>query len=185
MGRVALEALLFRSLWRGDRLGWGLAWCFHAALLVVLVRHLWLVVDGAPAWLAGVHFLGHGPAAMFAICALGLLARRVGSARHRYISIPSDYLWLALFIFMAASGVGLGRWSGVDLTAVREWVQDLVGFSPGALPTNAVLVLHILGACVLLALFPFSKLFHAPAVFITPTWLARGRAGRSSERGVR
>ena len=56
-----------------------------------------------------------------------------------------------------------------DVIAVKSFFIGLMGFEIGQLPADALLMLHLLGVVALLALFPVSKLLHAPGVFFSPT----------------
>ena len=125
--RVAGELTLFTSLWRATRIGWLLGWTFHAALLVVLIDHLWLVVDPVPAVLWRLHALSVPVAGVLLAAIAGLALRRACSARLRLVSTPSDYLHLALLAAIVASGLALRSAAPVDIGAVRAFVRGLLG----------------------------------------------------------
>jgi len=178
--RMALEVLLFRSLfrnsraqllpgprfvYRGDRSLWAGALLFHACLLWVLAGHLRFVLE--PARL--------GPANRFVDA--GLLAglvflflRRVLDARLRYLSLAADYLPLALLATVAGSGVLMRWWNHTDVAAVKRFGLGLVTFHPVApAGTGALFYIHLFAASALAASIPFTKLAHMAGVFFSPT----------------
>jgi nitrate reductase gamma subunit len=53
--------------------------------------------------------------------------------------------------------------------AVKGFFQGLMHFNVQALPTDAVLVMHLAAVALLMMIFPVSKLLHAPGVFFSPT----------------
>ena len=107
--RMLREGLFFETLFRANRWTWLFGWLFHAALLLVLVRHAWLFVDPVPAWTGPLLAAGAGLSAVLATSLAGLLARRLFVARVRYVSVPSDYLMLLLILVIAGSGAWLGH----------------------------------------------------------------------------
>lgn len=179
IGRLLGETFLFRSLLRADRLAWALSWTFHVSLALVLFRHLWLILDAPGAFvgwgLKVVFGLGMWPAVAFVISGLGLLARRALIARIRYISVPSDYGWLALLVGLGLTGIAMGHFGAANLAEARAFVHGFVRATIEPLPTDWVFVLHVLAAGVVVGGFAFGKLFHGGAVWLSPTWNTRER----------
>ncbi len=178
--RLAAELVLFRSLWRATRLGWLLGWTFHLCLAVVLLDHLWLVVDPVPAWMWQLHAHTRWVAAVGLAAIAGLLARRVLDPRLRHVSAPSDHAHLLLLGSLFAAGLALRTTHPVDLGAVRQFTLALAEPRWLPLPADPVLVAHLAGAAALLVVFPMSKLMHAPALLFSPSIAARDRARGSS-----
>jgi nitrate reductase gamma subunit len=58
----------------------------------------------------------------------------------------------------------------VDIQAVKQLALGLVTLNP-TVPAGigAIFYVHLFLVCVLLAYFPFSKLMHAPGVFLSPS----------------
>jgi nitrate reductase gamma subunit len=109
----------------------------------------------------------------------GLWARRLLVERIRYISTPSDHLMLVLFIGIAASGLLMKFVVHTDVIAVKGYFQGLMHFSIQFLPADPILTLHLFSVVVLLVVFPFSKLLHAPGVFFSPS---RNQTDNSREK---
>jgi nitrate reductase gamma subunit len=95
----------------------------------------------------------------------GLFLRRLLVDRVRYISAPSDYLMLILLMLIGSSGLAMKFLEHTDIVAVKQFFT----FSGGTLPADAPLMVHLALVSLLLIIFPFSKLLHAPGVFFSPT----------------
>lgn len=167
--RLAREVILFESLFKANLLAWLLGWTFHAALALVLVRHLRYFMDPVPAWLALIQPLGVYAGLAMAAALAGLAARRLAIERVRYISTPSDHLMLLLLFAIAASGLMMKYVSHTDVAQVKAFFTGLLAFEVGSLPADGPLILHLALVAALAIVFPFSKLLHAPGVFFSPT----------------
>ena len=196
IGRVAGEALLFRSLFRNHRVEldrgrekvsyvaskylWAAAMAFHWSMLVILLRHFRFFVDRVPAWVEllqrwdGFFAVGlpvvYLTTVLFICAGLFLLLRRLLDPKLRAISLPADFFALYLLLGIAASGVLMRHVEKVDVVQVKA---AIVGWaSLEAVPPVGVGVwyfVHVFLVSVLLAYLPFSKLLHAPGVFLSPT----------------
>ena len=193
--RMALEILLFRSLFRnaharlgeGPRLSyiedkwlWLGALAFHWSLLVVVIRHLRFFVEPVPklALLAGQvdGFFRIGTPVLYATdvgilaALLYLLQRRLRDPLVRYISLFTDYFALFLLLGIAGTGVWMRYVDKVDVVAAKQLAIGLAVFSP-AVSANpgALFFAHLALAGTLAAYLPFSKLMHMGGVFLSPT----------------
>jgi nitrate reductase gamma subunit len=193
--RLALEVLLFRSLFRntsaelhpGPRLVfsanrwlWLFSLLFHYSLLVVLLRHLRLFLAPVPSAVAALVRLdsalewGLPPVTLTSLVLLGallfLLVRRLGSARLRYLSLLGDYWALLLLLAIAGSGVLLRHWARTDVLAIKEFCLSLARLEP-VLPERIhwLFFTHLFLVSVLLVYFPFGKLVHMGGALLSPT----------------
>ena len=167
--RMAREVFLFQSLFKSNKWIWLLGWVFHVALLLVLLRHLRYFTE--PVWLWVDAIQPFGLYAGFAMLA-GLVAlwiRRVGIERMRYISGLSDHLMLLLLIAISATGLLTRFVAHTDIIELKGFVLGLLYFDPQPLPADPLLLVHLALVMVLMVVFPFSKLLHAPGVFFSPT----------------
>lgn len=195
--RMALEVLLFRSLFRnlktqmseGQKLVYGEAkwlWlaglAFHWSFLIILVRHLRFFIEKVPVPVRMIEgldsFMQVGAPLLYISDAVILLAvsylflRRVFIPQMRYLSLPADYFPLFLILGIAASGVLMRYFFKTNITGVKELAMGLTGFryDPKVLEgIGVIFYVHLFLICVLFAYFPFSKLMHMGGVFMSPT----------------
>lgn len=166
--RLLREVVFFESLYKATLWTWLFGWVFHAALALVLLRHLRYFTDPVWGWVAFVQPFGvYAGFAMLAGLA-GLWARRFLVDRVRYISTPSDHLMLALLIAIGASGLGMKYLAHTDVVAVKSFFLGLFVFQVRELPADPLLAVHLGLVAALMLIFPFSKLLHAPGLFFSP-----------------
>ena len=167
--RLLREALLFESLFKATRWTWLFGWVFHVALALVVLSHLRYVSEPVWGWVALLQPLA--PYAGFAMLAglAGLWLRRLLVDRVRYISAPSDHLMLALLLLIGLSGLGMRYLDPTDVVAVKAFFLGLLQLRPQPLPADPLLLLHLALVALLMLIFPFSKLLHAPGLFFSPT----------------
>lgn len=167
--RLVREVVLFESLFKASKWTWLFGWIFHAALLVVLIGHLRYFTE--PVWAPVAFIQGVAPYAGLAMIAglAGLWARRFLVDRVRYISAPSDHLMLALLVAIGGSGAAMRFGVHTDIVALKAFALGLVRLDWQPIPSDGALVLHLVLVAVLMVVFPFSKLLHAPGVLFSPT----------------
>jgi len=195
VGRVAMEVLLFRSLFRNttteirngrliygeEKLLWLAGLAFHWSLLVVLTRHLRFFLEPVPAFIGVIQtvdgFLQVGVPSLYIttaiiILALGyLLLRRLILPQIHYISLPADYFALFLILGIAITGALMRHFFRTDVEGVKELALGLVSFHP-VVPRVGVSPLffaHLMLVSSLAAYFPVSKLMHLGGIFLSPT----------------
>ncbi len=206
LGRMALEVLLFRSLFRNSRTElkegsnkvvfgpdkwlWMGALLFHYSFLVIFVRHMRFFSEHVPSLtlllqgLDGFFQVGvpvvYMTSFMFLVAVTYLFARRIISPMVRYISLPADYFPLFLLLGIGTTGVLLRHIFKTDVVGVKELGMGLLSFSPVASPDlHYLFYVHLFLVTVLIAYFPFSKLVHMAGVFLSPT---RNLANNNRER---
>ena len=193
--RMALEILLFRSLFRntkakitdGPRLVFGeskflwlAALAFHWTFLFILLRHLRFFLEPVPGFvliaqgLDGFFQIGTPVLYMTDLIILAALAflliRRMTNIQIRYISLFADYFALFLLLGLALSGIFLRYFIKTDISKIKELAMGLVTFSP-TVPAglSPIFFMHLFMLSILVAFFPFSKLMHLGGVFLSPT----------------
>lgn len=197
--RLVREITLFESLFKANKWIWLFGWLFHAALLLVLLRHLRYFTQ--PVWSIIAFIQPFGMYAGFAMVAglLGLLGRRIFVPRIKYISAPSDYLMLLLLIGIGVSGLLMKFVAHTDIVSVKAFFLGLMRFELNPLPDDPILLVHITLVALLMIIFPFSKLVHGPGLLFSPTrnqvdnsrerrhlapWAAKLAAGTSASAGA-
>ena len=167
--RLFREVVFFESLFKSTKWTWIFGWMFHLGLFVVLLRHLRYFID--PVWLPIELIQPFGLYAGIAMVVglAGLFVRRIFVDRVRYISAPSDYLWLILLLLIGFSGLMMTLVVHTDIVMVKQFFTGLFAFKIGELPVDLPLIAHLLMVAVLMILFPFSKLLHVPGLFFSPS----------------
>jgi len=195
LGRMGLEVLFFRSLFRNTRVGmtpakrlvyqsdkllWLFALAFHWCFLIVFLRHLRFFLEPVPR-LVGLLEYWDGffqlmvptflmTDVVITVALIYLLARRLFDAQVRYISLPADYFALFVLLAVVVSGIFMRYVTKVDLVGIKELSVGLVTLDP-VVPAGIGLpfFIHLFFVSVLFGYFPFSKLMHMGGVFLSPT----------------
>ncbi|NLC77191.1 MAG: sulfate reduction electron transfer complex DsrMKJOP subunit DsrM [Clostridia bacterium] len=195
VGRMALEVLCFRSLFRNvktelhpegklsyrwEKWLWLFGLALHWSLLIILIRHLRFFTEPVPflvGWLESLDGLFRfGYQAFYITDLLIVLAltflflRRVVVARLKYISLSADYFPLFLLGGIATTGILMKYVSKVDIASIKELALGFATFRP-VVPEGigTIFYIHLFLVCVLMAYFPFSKLMHMGGIFLSPT----------------
>ncbi len=167
--RLFREVVFFESLFKATKWTWIFGWIFHAALLLVLVRHVRYFQE--PIWtvIALVQPFGLYAAFGMVIGLGGLWARRFLVDRVRYISTPSDHLMLALLLAIGLTGLGMKYVAHTDIVSLKNFMQGLMAFNIQPIPEDPILLVHLFLVATLMTIFPISKLMHAPGLFFSPS----------------
>jgi nitrate reductase gamma subunit len=195
IGRMLLEVLLFRSLFRntrfelaqGPHLAYGSSkflWlgglAFHWSFLIILLRHFRFFTEPVPFLIKylqdcdGIFEIGVPPlfmtSVLISIALIYLLLRRLSDPLVRYISLIADYFPLLLLVAVVATGILMRHFIKVDLFAVKKYVLSMLYFSPaGPDGVGVIFYIHIFLVSALAMYIPFSKLVHFAGVFLSPT----------------
>ena len=195
--RMALEILLFRSLFRNTETKvangaithaatkwlWAASLAFHWCFLIVIFRHLrffsepipWVVttvgtLDGfLTVSLPTVYITG----VILLLSVTFLLLRRIYLPQMRHMSLPADYFPLFLILGIVITGLLIRHIVRTDIVGVKELALGLATFQPiesvRAAQVHWLFFAHLSFVSVLLIYFPFSKLMHMGGVFLSPT----------------
>ena len=195
IGRMALEILLFRSLFRNTKTQlkdgpalvygsskylWLGALVFHWSFLIIVLRHFRYFAEPIPSFVVflqnydGLFQIGLPVLYITDVLILAALTflflRRITDPKLKYISLASDYFPLFLIISIAVTGILMRYFTKVDIVGVKELAIGLFSFNP--IVTNGIGIMfyiHLFLVSILIAYFPFSKLLHMPGVFLSPT----------------
>jgi len=167
--RMAREVVLFESLFRGNKWTWIFGWMFHLGLFLVTLRHLRYFLNPVPLPIELVQPFGIYAGFAMVVGLAGLWARRFLVDRVRYISAPSDHLILGLLILIGCSGLLMSFVVHTDVVAVKSFFLGLLSFNLQPIPSDPLLLVHLLLVVGLMIIFPYSKLLHAPGLFFSPT----------------
>ena len=195
IGRMALEVLLFRSLFRNTKAGlregpnltygsakwlWLGGLAFHWTFLIILLRHLRLFTEPIPYFVTLLESLdGFFQVAapvlylsdiIFLIAVSYLFLRRVIIPQIRYISLAADYFPLFLIGAIGVSGVLMRYFLKTDVVGIKQLTMGLITFNPVVPQTvGTIFYIHLFLVSALFAYVPMSKLMHMAGVFLSPT----------------
>ena len=155
IARMALEILLFRSLFRNtqaqlregpklvyaeSKFLWLGALAFHWSFLVIFLRHLRFFLEPIPGCVLLLQdldgFFQVGAPVLYVTdvvivaALLYLLGRRLLAAQIRYISLSADYFALFLLLGLAASGILMRYFTKVNILEIKRLAMGLVTFTP-------------------------------------------------------
>ncbi|MBT3989264.1 MAG: nitrate reductase [Rhodospirillaceae bacterium] len=167
--RMFREVVFFQSLFRSNKWIWWFGWMFHVALLLIVARHLRYFTEPVWSWVALIQPFGIYAAFAFVFGLAALWVRRIVVERVRYITGPSDHLMIIMLLGIAGSGLGMKYGAHTDIVAVKAFMLGLMYFDWQPLPADPPVLIHLGLVALLMIVFPFSKLLHAPGVFFSPT----------------
>jgi len=167
--RLLREIVFFESLFKASKWTWVFGWLFHAGLLLALLAHLRYFTEPVWWWVALLAPLSKYAGLAMLVGLLGLLARRIFVDRVRYISAPSDFLMLILLMTIAGTGLSMRFFLHTDIVSVKQFALGLVRFQWQSVPSDLLLFLHLILVALLVFIFPFSKLLHAPGLLFSPS----------------
>ncbi len=195
IGRMALEVLVFRSLFRNTKSDlhegrvihdsnkwlWTFGMIFHWSFLLVFLRHLrffsagelpgflWMLEAGDGLLQVGVPTLYITDLLLVGGASL-LFFRRMLMPKIRYISFAADYFPLFLILAIALTGIAMRYVLRVDIMDVKNLTMGLVTFSPNVPEgIQPIFYIHLFLVSTLFMYFPFSKLVHAGGIWLSPT----------------
>lgn len=196
IGRMLLEILVFRSLFRNTKSElkdgklvygqniwlWLSGLAFHWTFLIIVLRHLRFFTEPVIFFVPYIQnldgLLEIGLPVLYItdvifLVAIGyLFLRRVAIAQVRYISLESDYFPLFLIFTIGLTGVLMRYFTAfkVNIIDIKTLAMGLVNFNP-VVPAGIgwLFYLHLFLVSTLLFYFPMSKLMHMGGVFLSPT----------------
>ncbi len=86
---------------------------------------------------------------------------------------------IALLLAIAGTGLAMKYVAHTDIVAVKAFTLGLLYFDWQPLPPDGLVYAHLALVALLMLIFPFSKLLHAPGIFFSPT---RNQADDPRER---
>ena len=156
VGRMILEVLLFRSLFRntsaevssvGPRVTyfsskwlWVFALTFHYCFLVIFIRHFRFFIEPVPVCLTWLEFFDGimqvGVPRLFmtdmliVVAVLFLFGRRLANPKVRYISLANDYFPLFLIMGIIGTGICMRYFDKVDIAQAKVFIMGILHFTP-------------------------------------------------------
>ncbi len=160
---AALDIIFFRRLFDSHKAAWAGSWTFHAAFLLVILRHLRYFLDPVPdcIWYIQPFGIAAGYVLAFSLFYV-ILLRTFGKVR--YVSYQ-NYLILGLLFLIGSTGLVMRNFFRPDLVDVKRFVMGIIAFSPSPLPSNFFFALHFSLVLLLIPYLPF-HVFTAPIIAV-------------------
>ncbi len=166
------------------QLFWGsVAW--HYGILIILLAHLlaalfpgtWATLISSPGRLYVLEVSGLALALMTIVGLALLILRRLRNSRVSIVTSPMDWVLLAALLGQVVLGFWVAlfyRW-GADwyLYTAVPWLASLFSLNPQIQYVTAlpwVVKIHMLGAFLIIAIFPFTRLVHMVTFPIPYLW---------------
>ena len=189
--QIILDVILFRKIYRHDRLTWLLIFLFHISAGGIIFGHM----RGFKLWSAELFTpLGEGfknflvetlPIYMgylFIATQLLLLLRRLSLEGRKLLSHPNDYAALLLLLATSIAGQGMRITppEAVDTTYTVSFIPRLVVLHLEKIPSVPWFLIHVILTQLFFMYIPYSKLVHIYTGVIT----AALYGSRRSEYGL-
>jgi nitrate reductase gamma subunit len=183
IGSLIKEAILFPSLFKGNRPLWVYSWLFHAALTLIVLGHLRVFTSFIDTVLSGwgvnvqamSSSFGGAAGIVIIITVLLLLLRRFLVKSVREITNFADFFALILLLAIITTGNSMRFGDHFDLNITREYFSHLFTFSFAGMviPENPVFRAHFFSVLLLMMYIPFSKILHFGGIFFTQSLIKR------------
>lgn len=195
VGRMILEVLLFRSLFRntsaevssvGPRVTyfsskwlWVFALTFHYCFLVIFIRHFRFFIEPVPVCLTWLEFFDGIMAGRRAAPVHDRHAHRGGCPVSSAVAgepesaatspLPTT-ISRCPHMGIIGTGICMRYFDKVDIAQAKVFIMGILHFTPqSAVGLNPLFFTHVALVSVLLIYFPFSKLMHMGGIFMSPT----------------
>ena len=169
IAETLLDIILFRRLFRTNKLLWAASWTFHACLLLVVLRHLRYFMYPVPGVIISVQPAGLYAGYVLPFSLLLILIMRITILKDRYVSFYNYYLITVLFL-ISSTGVLMETSLRTNLVDIKAYILGIVSFAPGSAPGSFLFIVHFILVLLLISSLPF-HLIAAPIV----TMVARRR----------
>jgi nitrate reductase gamma subunit len=166
---AAIDVVFLRRLFLVNPALWIGEWVFHAALFMIILRHLRYFMNPVPAWVVWAQTPGWIAGFLLPGALLYVLVIRLLTGQENFSS-PANLLMLLDVLAIGSTGLLMSTRYRADLAAVKLFALGIVTFTPAPPPLSALFLSH-LGLVLALLLYIPSHVFTAPLVMMD----ARGR----------
>ncbi len=158
------DVLLFTRLLMVNPALWVGEWVFHAAFLLVLLRHLRYFLNPVPAWVWWMQTPGTIAGYVLPPALVYFLVIRLFTKREKYAS-PANMFLLCLVLVISSLGVLMHALYKPDLVDVKLFAWGIATLKPAAAPDSPLFVLHFVLVLVLVPFLP-THMLTAPLVMM-------------------
>lgn len=161
---MLLDIVLFRRLFRTNKLLWTASWTFHLSLLIVALRHLRYFLYPVPDFVLSIQSAGVAAGYALPLSLLVILIIRSTGNRDRYLSVYNFFL-LAMLLLTGMTGILLNLFYRTGLVDIKAFIIGIVTFHPDTLPDSIMFVMHFILIIILIPSLPF-HLIAAPLITV-------------------
>lgn len=161
---TARDVVLFWRLLKVNPALWFGEYVFHAAFLLVALRHLRYFLEPVPAWVWSLQLPGLVAGYVLPVSLVYILVVRLFSEKEKYSS-SANMLLLSLLLAISGIGVLMHAFYKPDLVGVKLFALGMLSFTPEPLPEGILLLLHLILVLVVIALVP-THIVTAPLVML-------------------
>lgn len=161
MGR---DIVFLTRLFRVNPLLWIGEWAFHAAFVLVLIRHLRYIAHDPPGWLINLEFAGIIAGYLLPMALIYVLVVKIVVEKKKYFSTGNFILLLMLFL-LSATGITMTNFIHPDIVEIKVFISHALAFKFRPAPESWLFVIHFITAFIFLAYLP-AHIFAAPLSMI-------------------
>ncbi len=158
--KTARDIVLLTRLFKVNPLLWLGEWVFHAAFVLVLIRHLRYVLDTAPGWLINLEFVGLLAGHVLPITLIYIFIVKFLIEKKKYFSTQNFFLLLLLFL-LSSTGIIMRNFMPPDIIEIKMFISRALSLKTGPAPDSLLFIIHLVTASIFLALIP-AHIFAAP-----------------------
>ncbi len=162
--RTAVDVVFFGRLLTVNPALWVGEWVFHAAFLLVILRHLRFFLNPVPEWVWSIQTPGLIAGYILPCALVYVLVVRLFTRREKYAA-PSNMFLLLLVLLISLIGLCMHTWFTPNLVDVKLFALGIVALHPAEFPDSVPFMLHFGLVLILIPLLP-THIFTAPLVML-------------------
>lgn len=158
--RMVRDIVFLTRLFRANPLLWIGEWSFHAAFVLVLVRHLRYLLSSAPEWLMRFEFAGMLAGYILPASLLFVLTVKLLVEKKKYFS-TGNFVLLSLLLLLSATGILMKDFVHPDIIGIKDFISNALRFEFVQAPESPLFTIHFVTAFIFLSYLP-THIFAAP-----------------------
>jgi nitrate reductase gamma subunit len=164
IAEIVLDILLFRRLFKTNRLLWVASWVFHVSFFLVILRHMRYFIYPVPRFIISLQDTGIYAGYILPLSLLLILFIRTRRDKDRYVSLYNFFL-LVLLLLTSLTGILMKTFYRTSLVDIKAFVLGITTFTPTPLPDSVLFIIHFILILFLVVILPF-HIITAPVITI-------------------
>jgi nitrate reductase gamma subunit len=161
MGR---DIIFLTRLFRVNPLLWIGEWTFHAAFVLVVIRHLRYIADDPPGWFVKLEYAGMIAGYLLPMALIYILAVKLVVEKKKYFS-TGNFILLLMLLLLSATGITMTNFIHPDIVEIKVFISHALAFKFRPAPESRLFIIHFITAFIFLAYLP-AHIFAAPLSMI-------------------